>query len=132
MAKLTYGSGGTRITMDDTLERIYRRAIEKVAPGILTRMEMVIAEVYDEARQQWPVRTGRSRDGLQRWVTVTPDGMRIVGSITNDVDYARYIKAKKLGGRSAFVELLRKPLRKRADDLSTVLARQAATSLRGA
>lgn len=129
--KLTFGSGGTRITMDDTLDRIYRRAIERVAPGLLTRVELAIAEVYDEARQQWPVRTGRSRDGLQRHVTIAPDGARIVGSITNDVDYSRFIKARKLGGRSAFVELLRKPLRRRADELSTVLARQAASSLRG-
>jgi hypothetical protein len=132
MGRLRFGTGGVRVVMDDTLDQLYRRAIERVAPGVLRRIEDATADVYASARAAWPVKTGRSRDGLEHHVTVSPDQTSVRGSITNPVKYARYIKAKKLDGKSAFVELLRKPLRARAADLAEVLAMEAVTGLKAA
>jgi hypothetical protein len=132
MANLRYGTGGLRVTMSDELDQLYRRAIERVAPGVLRRIEDATADVFNAARAEWPVKTGRSRDALEHHVTVSPDQTSVRGSITNPVKYARYIRAKKLDGKSAFVELLRKPLRARAADLAEVLATEAVTGLKAA
>lgn len=131
MARLRFGSGSVRIEMDDTLDRIYRRALDRVAPKVVERIEDATEEVFDVAQIDWPVRTGRSRRGLQRFVAISSDHAHIRGTITNDVVYARFIRARNLGGKSPFVELLRKPMRAKAKELAVVLATDTANGLRG-
>lgn len=123
MGKLSFGAGSVRIQMDDTLDRIYRRAIDKLAPGLLPAVETAIDDLHADAYAAWPVKTGRSKEALEHLTSVSPDNKVIRGTITDDVPYARFIKAKSLGGKSAFVELLRKPLRERAKELVKVLGR---------
>ncbi|MEQ1565386.1 MAG: hypothetical protein ABMA64_07090 [Myxococcota bacterium] len=131
MGKLKFGSGGIRIEMDDVLDRMYRNALERVAPGVVDQIERATNEVFTEAVAEWPVRTGTSRAGLEQHVTVTAEGDAVRGTITNAVAYSKFIRAKSLDGRSPLVELLRKPLRQRAGELSDDLAKMASAELKG-
>lgn len=129
MGKLFFGSGSVRLEMDDALDRIYRNAIETVAPGMLARIETATKEIFDAALKAWPRKTGRSADGLRMEIVVAGDNSEVRGTITDPVTYAKYIKAKSLGGKSAFVEILRKPLQKRAKELVGELGGLAKTKL---
>lgn len=131
MARLRFGSGGVRIEMDDTLDRIYRRVLDRVAPKVVDRIEDATAEVFDGAVIDSPVRTGQFRRGFRQFVTVSPDHTQIRGTIVNDVIYARYVRANNLGGKSPIVELVRKPMRAKARELAVVLAADATTQLKG-
>jgi hypothetical protein len=51
--------------------------------------------IFDAARDRWPVRTGRSRDGLT--FERAEVGSLIYVRIRNGVDYARFIKSAKIG-----------------------------------
>jgi hypothetical protein len=110
-----------------------RRALDDVAPGVLDRLEATVTRVVDDARSRWPVRTGRSRDGLEAHVTIAPGQTSIRGTVANAVDYAVYVRSgqRGLGGKSAVVELLRKPLRAAARELAVELADTVSTTLAG-
>jgi hypothetical protein len=133
MGKLSFGTGSVRVEMDDALERLARRALEDVAPGLLPAVEETVARLESEATDKWPVRTGRSRDGLGHYVAITPSGDQVRGSLINTVDYARFVKSSKkgLGGRSAMVELMRKPVQAAAKVLAQELGAVAAKVVRG-
>jgi hypothetical protein len=133
MAKLTYGTGSLRIQMDDVMEQIARAAVEDVAPGLVPAIESTVERLEAEARAKWPVRTGVSRDGLGHYVSITPAGDQVRGSLVNTVDYSRFVKSGKGGlqGKSAMVELMRKPVEAAADVLAAELGDIATTKLGG-
>ena len=132
MRRLTFGQGSVRIEMDAGLEELARRAVSQVAPGVLERIDAAVDQVLEDAQRRWPVKTGRSRDGLAAYTSIAPAGDRIQGTVMNPVDYAVYVKSRKGGleGRSAVVELLRKPLRARASQLADELGTTVAESLK--
>jgi len=129
MATLRYGTARATIEMSDAMEQLYRRAIDQLAPGLLSTVEDALDDVFESAESSWPVKTGRSKAGLRKQVRIEQGGGAIVGSITDAIPYAKYIKAKKLGGKSAFVELLRKPMQERAKALASVLSTQIVKTL---
>lgn len=120
MSKLKFGTGSIRIEMDDTLDRMVRQAAEKVAPGVLTRIESSIERIEAEASAKWPVASGRSKEGLEAHTIISPDQNLIRGTITNNAPYAYFIKSGQngLGGKSAVVELIGKPIRAEAKHLA--------------
>lgn len=119
--------------MDATLEELARRAVSRVAPGVLVRIDAAVDEVIADATARWPVATGRSKAGLVAYTSILPAGDRIQGTVMNPVEYAIYVKSSKngLGGRSAVVELLRKPIRARAAQLAGELGTTVRTALKG-
>lgn len=132
MRRLTFGQGSVRIEMDAKLEELARRAVSQVAPGVLERIDQAVDQVLEEAEARWPVKTGRSKAGLAAYTSIAPGGACVQGTVMNPVDYAVYVKSRKggLGGRSAVVELLRKPLRAQAAQLAGELGTTVAESLK--
>lgn len=130
MARLQYGDSHLRVTMDDTLDRLFRAALEDLAPGLVPEMERSAEAVYSSAHEAWPVKTGRSKAALGRSVFVT-DKSTVRASVFNSIDYAKFVKPKSIGGESAFVELLRKPLQKEATRLIGALGPAAKAALTG-
>jgi hypothetical protein len=104
---------------------------ERLVSGRLTQVPQLVAElrrrltpltedearaIYDRARERWPVRTGRSREGL--FLRDVSEGDVVAWQVGNDVDYARFVKSTKLGRkldavrrRAALTEELGNPVR---------------------
>jgi hypothetical protein len=126
--KLKFSDGPVAIEMDDTLERLVRRALDKAAPGVVDRITIETAEVYRVAKGLWPEKTGRSRAGLRQEVLVGIDNVR--GRIMNDVDYAYYVRPKVFyGSTTAWSEYVQRPMREAADKLAIDLPKLVRSSL---
>lgn len=115
--------------MDDTLQRIARRAVDKVQPGLIDAIEAETRRIHDEAVRDWPVGRFRkdrggvhSRDRMAMELVI--DGDKVRGRVTNDAEWAPYIRANNLLQRSPYVELLKKPLKKARDKLVRELPRE--------
>ncbi len=115
--------------MDDTLQRIARRAVDKVQPGLIDAIEAETRRIHDEAVRDWPVGRFRkdrggvhSRDRMAMELVI--DGDKVRGRVTNDAEWAPYIRANNLLQRSPYVELLRKPLKRARDKLVQELPRE--------
>lgn len=113
--------GDDRVWWTDSLEEDLRAAVDAFAPGLRATLEAEARRVLTEARARWPVATGASRDGLVAGVEVQRGGLR--GFVRNQVGHAVYVKSWKngLAGRSAMVELLRKPVAEAAPRLAARL-----------
>lgn len=137
MQRLRFGAGSVSVEMDDTLERIYRRALEDVHPGLLDAIQGEVEPIYRDVLKRWPIgkeRPDRPYHSISRFrqaVTITPDHSTVRGTITNDAPWARFVAPVNLWGRNGFVELLRKPMRKAHRRIATKVAKQAAERLAG-
>ena len=103
--KLRFGDRQFSIELDDYTESMLRGAIEQAAPGLVAEMERTTAAVVESARAGWPVKTGRSRDGLTAIVRLEDE--KIVGVVYSSELYGYMIKRKD--GKSPWQELVRKP-----------------------
>ena len=76
-----------------------------------------------------PQRPDPGRDPRGSWanleheVRLDVDQSLLVGRVWNDVTYGKYIKAVRLGQKSVFVELIRKPMNKMKTRLAKALVR---------
>jgi len=118
------GQGGIRAEVSNGLAEQLSAVIEKLAPGARQALEDNARAVYDDARARWPVATGESRDGLYWGVQVAPDLSSVRGFVADEVPHAIYVKSYKngLAGKSAMVELLRKPVAARAQRVADSVA----------
>jgi hypothetical protein len=116
--------------MDDTLDQIVRRAINNAQPGLLPILEAEISKLHSNARASWPVKTGTSRDALDSGVRLVANNM-LEAFLVNTADHSPYIRGKKLGGKSPYQELIRKPGIKLAPKLADMLGDKLARTLTG-
>ena len=138
MSRISYGRGSMSVVVDDQTADLVRRAIERVAPGMVARLEQVTEELYQSAHQRWPVgpdkpeRKGvHSRDLLAREVQIQPDRTTIRARVYCTAAWSKYIKPKGLGGKTAFVEYLRKPLLKLRKPLTAELGSLIVREMQG-
>lgn len=79
------------------------------------------------AENDAPTRDPRgSWANLQRETRIDIERSVIVGRVWNDVSYGKFIKAVRLGGKSVFVELIRKPMNKMKTRLTKTLLKTMA------
>lgn len=130
MGKLRYGSGIATIEMDDTMDRLVRRAIEVSQPGLVRRLEETAQRIHAETVARWPVRTGRSKAGLDWYMAIKEGGTEIRAVIsTGGVPYTFYVRPLSLyGGNTGWSEWVQRPMReagaKLAIELGPIIARQ--------
>lgn len=67
------------------------RVREELTDEVTAEAERILAE----AEARWPIRTGRSRDGL--YLRDDSAAATIILRIGNSVDYARFIRSAKMG-----------------------------------
>lgn len=125
---IVFGRGTMQVEVDDGTERLVRAALEQTAPTVVREIERRVDQVIADARSAWPVRTGRSRAALVSGLRL-PDADTVEGFVRNDVDYAFYIKGRQQGGKSTYVELVRKPMRRAADDIVAELGQAIVTEI---
>jgi hypothetical protein len=108
----------------DTADKLVARLLANAGPAIGGAFERHLTALAVDAVAKWPVRTGTSRAGLN--LRLTKSGSDIVGVVSNDVPYARFIRFR--GGQpygTVALELLFKP----AADLGARIAADAAPDL---
>lgn len=122
MTKIVARTGGTTVEISPELAAFVDRMTRALAPTTRATMDRELRKVYDNAVDQWPVKTGRSKAALEYGLAVeSADVVR--GFVACDVGYARYIRSIKLPGTgSAFVELMRKPVAKAIEPITDALA----------
>src|SRR5687767_8919957 len=59
-------------------------------------LEAEVGAILDHARAEWPVKTGRSRNGLDD--RIGESGAEIQAEIVGSAEYTRVVRPKKLGG----------------------------------
>jgi hypothetical protein len=110
-------SGKASIVLDDGAARMAERLLRRAAPEVLAALEREADAIVAEARPQWPVKTGKSKDALD-WA-LRLRSLEIVETVVFDpVPYVYFIKGKKQGGKSTWNELVVKPGRRRAKKLA--------------
>lgn len=103
--------GDVVIELDDAMERLARDAAERVAPGLLKRLEGRFGQILGWARREWPVRTGLSKGGLDTRVTFGNEEVTV--ELVNTVDYAIYVRPSKwYGATTAWQRLVRGPVQR--------------------
>ena len=128
MSKLHFSAGAASITMDDTMDKIFRRAVENTQPGLIKILESEITKLGENAAAKWPVKTGYSKALITSGVRLR--GMQALEAfLANSAEYAFYIKGDNLGGKSAYQTLIRKPGLKLAPHLADLLADNVARAL---
>ena len=113
MARIYYRSGDVEVEMSDELERMFRSGPLACHQAIVDRLDSEADRLLAGARAAWPV--GPERRGHTDSRVLLAGGLRVEGEtisvfLSNSAPYARYIKARNLGGRSPVVELLRRPM----------------------
>ena len=106
----------------DSIEAEVRDLLGPVADRLQDEADRILAE----AREQWPVKTGKSRDGWETVLTLQPGTWEVEVSMLNPVEHTRYIKSTKVG-ESDDATRVRSPMqahvRKPALDAKKVLKR---------
>jgi hypothetical protein len=109
---LRYKEGGVTVTVDGDIREAIERIIDETGGVVLERIETDVNRVHAVAVKRWPVKSGRSRDGLKTAYTFDRSQSRIEGGVLALVPYAVYIKTWRNGLRGAHVwtVLVRKPI----------------------
>ena len=136
------GSAAEVIGSGDLAEQL-RRAVYRLAPTVTARIETEAMKLEAHAQERWPVGRDKTEAGKrytkrdrEAGKAVRPHskalfdyGLRVLsdgveGFVSNRAPYWYKIKTKQggLGGKSASVELLRKPLKKRIPEIAKDLA----------
>jgi hypothetical protein len=106
---LNFRDGNVVVALDGDLERWAREATDQALPGVLVAMEAKIGQTLAEAVAVWPVRTGRSKEGLKLYSEIGTSEVRV--QIRTAVPYTYYIKPKSLhGATTAWQRWVRGPI----------------------
>lgn len=133
---IRYRAGAASIEIGGEWARAIREAVDRLAPELGATLEREANEIRQAAQARWPIGKDQYRKGriLPHSIDLFWSGLRInppyvEGFIMNRAPWFFYIKSMKngLNGKSASVELVRKPMRRRA----TPLARELADQIRG-
>lgn len=93
---------GVKVTND--ADEIMARVLSRFSPAEAA-LGRSLRAIFDKARGEWPVSTGKSRAELTFRLVATPDGPRAV--VSSPTPYSADIRARKLGGRQPFEVLIR-------------------------
>lgn len=131
------GVGAASIELSDEISAAVDSALERMAPTVKKRITSEIERLGTGAAKAWPVgpeHTGKragqphSRDLFVRGLRL-PDLDTVEGYIANTAPYVYLIRARKLGGQSPFVQLVRKPMERAANLIAEDLAEDLADLL---
>lgn len=144
MGRLRYTEGSISIEMDETLERFVERAVDQLYPGLIDQLDAAAKDVYRQARREWPVGPERrhlairrtdgpyhSADRLHHEIVVDGAIHTVTARVWTSAPWAIYIKSPLQLYRSAVVELMRKPMRKKRSEVADWIVDHAPDILAG-
>lgn len=109
---IRYREGSVTVTVDGEVARWVDAVLRSAGRDVLGAIEVEVNNVHRVAVDRWPVRSGRSRDGLRTALTLDRTRGRIEGAVLALVPYSIYVKSYKGGlqGKSAWQVLVRGPM----------------------
>jgi len=91
-------AGNTKVSIDDTLDKMVEKVIKSALPEFDKAINQGIKEIYENAKNNWLVRPKNSRGSIDKLdFSVKVQGGRVIGEIRNLAPYAWAIK---VGGAS--------------------------------
>lgn len=128
-----FRDGNVTVTLDDAWTKLARQAVDAALPGVLKTMEREVAQLADAAAEEWPVRTGKSRAGLEVVTSIDVGRSEVKVSIRNDVPYAIYVRPKVWhGAATAWSRLVQGPMGKLQVELVQILGPEILAAIRRA
>ena len=125
--------GNVTVTIDDALEDLVAAAIDRALPGVRARMTADTTELLEHAEGEWPVKTGRSRAGLEQVEELDIGRSSFTTRIRNDVPYAIFVvPAKWHGATTAWQRLVRGPMASLHKEFTEILGPVIVEGLRSA
>ena len=114
-----------------------RRALERVAPGLVEELEAEVEPLHREVKARWPrgrERRGRSFHSKDRWryeLVISPDQDTIRARIVNDAPWVFVVRPRWLYGKTGVNEMVRRPMRRIRTRLKRRLVRRALQAMKG-
>jgi len=113
------GSSGDWVTVDKTASNTMRDLLRQAAPKTAKVVETEMGALEKNARQHWPVKTGRSRDSMD--LVTRARGGAVLTSLVVRAPYAYYVRSKTLA-KNAAKALVLDPATNLADRLAKGIA----------
>lgn len=145
--RMLWASGTAEIEMSPEFAAVFERALEAAAPETIAQLTKSTDEVYQYAREFWPVgddtlyksgkRTTHSRDQLTRGIEIRDGGRLIVGFVRNPAWWSWLIKWGVRGslgfrvGSKIGRDLIFRPGRKQGPVIAKVLTIELANAAAG-
>lgn len=112
------GKGRSAVKIDGPLADGLEKQIRQILGPVADKMQEEADQIMEQAKAEWPVKTGKSAAAFSTILTVTPGTFRVEVSVLNSAPYTYYIKSTKVGDiedkvriRSPLQTLVRKPAR---------------------
>lgn len=125
--RIFVGSGKAQIELSGGLRDAVDRVLQGTPKVVADRLEEEARKLYEQAKAQWPEKTGKSKDALEYGLRI-PDPSHIeayVGFDPSKAPYVFYIHEKWPNAkRFVWQELLRKPARKLSKKVAAELGEE--------
>ena len=120
--KIYAGRGKAQIELTGSMRAMVDRVLSsKGVRRVADRLENSARDIYTAAREQWPEKTGRSRDALEYGLRI-PDPTALEAFVRNTSGYWQYIR-RPYPDNNVFValELILKPGRREAKRIARIM-----------
>lgn len=115
MGEIRYREGDAEIVLEDVAGDLVRELLEEGLAYVTAPLDRHFAGLEEHVLSEWPVKTGRSRDGFRRGFRV--ERRLVAAFLTNDVQHTFYVKGRKQKGRRSWTEVVLKESERREDRL---------------
>jgi len=103
------GKGKAAIEISGFEADMFEMELRAAMGPIIERMEEKADSIIEKAKETWPIKTGASKVGLYKQLTIVDDRILEV-SILNKEPYVKFIKSTKVGTKNNMVRI-RQPVK---------------------
>jgi len=127
--KIKFGTGKAQISIEGSLAEDLENELREILGPVVETLEDKVEPILSDAKEKWPVRSGKSKEGFSINLAVHPDSYKILIDVSNTEFYTKFIKnSTKVGDKKDAIrprnpakEHLIKPARKAAKELKAEL-----------
>jgi hypothetical protein len=91
------GRGKNAITLEGLDAQEIEKELNDAIGPVLKTMNEVAENIIEKTKMNWPIKTGKSKEGFYKITTFEGEGTKIEISILNKEAYVPYIKSTKVG-----------------------------------
>lgn len=107
---IKFGKGRAEVSITGPTAQDIEAELRDTLGPLLSAIEDKVEPILEEAKKNWPVRSGESRDSLGLALQIDPGTFKVNVAITSDVFYTRLIKNSTRVGKAGDKVRPRKPV----------------------